>query len=496
MTYPGSLNLHQKQAPSLKQMQRLIMSPQMQQALNLLQLPVMELSAIIEAELEQNPVMEPYQEEQQDDPDIKQVENETEEFKVDVNSTTEKELSFNDHDFEIMRQLDEDFRDHFAESAPNYKQRTLDDDKLQLFLENSIRSESSLFEYLMQQAHETFSEDEDIQIAEAIIGSLDERGLLQTPLEEIAILTNFDLQKIKNVLIEIQTFDPSGVGAQNVQEALLIQLRNLGKDKSLAYEILEKHYQDLIHNRIPVIQRSLGCTLKDITHAIESDIAKLDLHPGTSFSHEVIQTIIPDVTIIQEDEKLTTVITDDYLPTFRINRRYLKMLDDETLTSEAKDFIKQKILSAKWLLRNIHQRNDTLEKIAGYLAEKQSEFFLNPEGKLVPLTMKMLADELNVHESTIARAVSNKYINCPRGVLPLRSFFTNAYVTHEGEDISSQTVRDVLLDIIKSENKCKPLSDEAIAVQIKAKGIDCARRTVAKYRAALNIGNAHQRKKF
>ena len=233
---------------------------------------------------------------------------------------------------------------------------------------------------------------------------------------------------------------------------LLIQLRTLGKEKTLAYQIVEKHYQDLIHNLIPLIQRSLGCPVKAITKAIEQEIAKLDLHPGTSFSRDIVQPIIPDVTITLEDDKLSVVIIDDYLPTFRINRRYLKMLDDETLTAEAKDFIKQNILSAKWLLRNIHQRNDTLEKIAGCLAERQRDFFLDPQGKLVPLTMKTLADELNVHESTIARAVSNKYINCPRGILPLRSFFTNAYCTNEG-DISSQTVRDVLMEIIQSEDK-------------------------------------------
>jgi RNA polymerase sigma-54 factor len=495
MTSPININLNQKNTQNLKQMQRLIMSPQMQQALALLQLPVMELSALIEAELEQNPILETITEEQQD-PDLKQIESEVEESNEERNTPVEKELAFDDHDFEIMKQLDEDFKDHFNESSSYTNKRTLDDDKLATYLENSIHSEISLFGYLMKQAQETFSTEEDLKIAESIIGSLDDRGLIQTPLEEIAILNNFPYDRITEVLHEIQNFEPPGVGAQSIQETLLIQLRHQGKKNSLAYTIVEGHYQDLIHNRIPLIQRNLKCSAQEITNALEKDITKLDLHPGTSFSHEVVQQIIPDVAIYQEEEALVVKIPEDYLPSFRLNSRYLKMLEDETLTTETKDFIKQKLLSAKWLMRNIYQRNETLEKIAKFLVDKQADFFLNPDGKLMPMTMKTLADELSVHESTVARAVSNKYLNCPRGILPLRSFFTNTYITDQGEDISSDTVKEVLLKIIYAENKKKPLSDEAIAASIKAQGIQCARRTVAKYRALLNIGNAQQRKKF
>jgi RNA polymerase sigma-54 factor len=496
MTYPISLNLNQKQAPSLKQMQRLIMSPQMQQALNLLQLPVMELSALIEIELEQNPILESGSDQEQDDQDMEQINMEVEEVPEETAAPTEKELLFDDHDFEIMKQLDEEFKDHFDESSTYRKQRTVDDDKLASFLENSIHSELSLFGHLMQQAQETFSTEEEIKIAESIIGSLDERGILQTSLEEIAMLYGFKYDQVARVLAEIQKFEPSGVGAQTIQEALLLQLTNQGKNKSLAYKVVESHYQDLIHNRIPLIQRQLKCSSEEISQAIEKDIAKLDLHPGTSFSHEIVQQIVPDITIHQENETLIVTIPDEFLPSFRLNSRYLKMLEDETLTVETKDFIKQKLLSARWLMRNISQRNETLEKIAKFLVEKQAAFFLSPDGKLVPMTMKMLAEDLGVHESTIARAVSNKYLYCPRGIFPLRSFFTNTYINDQGEDVSSQTVRDVLLEVIKNENKKKPLSDEAIAAAIKERGILCARRTVAKYRAALQIGNAHQRKKF
>ena len=189
-------------------------------------------------------------------------------------------------------------------------------------------------------------------------------------------------------------------------------------------------------------------------------------------------------------------INDEPLPQLCFNRRYLRMLDDPSLSVDTRNFIKQKILSAQWFFQNIHQRNTTLERIAQSLTKRQYQFFSQYDGKLTPLTMKMLAEELNLHESTIARAVVNKYLHTPRGLFPLRFFFTNAYQSTEGEDLSSATVREKLQTLIKNEDKLKPLSDEALSLQLQAQGISCARRTIAKYRRALEIGNAHQRKKF
>lgn len=491
-----SLEMRQKQSQSLKQIQRLIMSPQMQQAIHLLQLPIQELTEHLEDELAQNPVLENIQEEGKDDKDFDTLERDNEEGSDNQDQKPEQELSFDEKDFEILKHLDEEFRDHFAESGNFSLKRTADEEKLKSFQENSICSQTSLFEHLMTQARETFNSPEELSMAESIIGNLDEGGFLKTLLGEIAVLNHFELNKLEKVLEEIQTFEPWGVGASSLQECLLIQLRRQGKQNTLAYRIVEDNYDDLLHNRIPQIQKAQKCSATDVTLAIEKGIAKLDLHPGAWFSNSTVQHIIPDVSIEQEKDQLRVVVNDDMLPPLRLNRRYMQMLEDETLNAETKEFIKNKIMSAKWLLRNIYQRNDTIEKIAASLAKRQKEYFLNPDGKLVPLTMKTLADELNLHESTIARAVSNKYINSPRGLIPLRSFFTNAYVTEEGKDISSRTVRDELLEILNGEDKHKPLSDEAISAQLKGKGINCARRTVAKYRTELSIGNAQQRRKF
>jgi RNA polymerase sigma-54 factor len=486
------MNLTPKAALNLKQMQRLIMSRQMQQALQMLQSPVMELSALIEAELEQNPILEVFQEEGEESEGGDALPDSTE-LREEEN-TPEKALSFSEHDFEILLQIDEDFRDYLRESGPSAP-KSSQEDKLHTWQESSITAEPTLFENLMRQASEEFSDDE-LKMAEAIIGSFDQNGFLATSLQEIAKLNGFEESALVPIVNKIKDFDPPGVGAVNLQEALLIQLKRQGHQGSLAYEILENYYQDLIHNRVPEIRKKIGCSLQEISAAIKEDMAKLDFHPGTVYSNEPVQTIIPDVILKQEGDELTVIANDEPIPSFRINHRYLRMLEDESLSPEAKEFIKEKLMSAKWLMRNLFQRSTTLEKITTAIAEKQKAFFLDPSGKLNPMTMKILAEELSLHESTIARAVAGKYVDSPRGIFPLRSFFTNAYTNEKGEDISSQTVREALLEIIRQEDKKKPLSDEAIAAKIKSSGIPCARRTVAKYRAEMQIGNAHQRKQF
>lgn len=485
-----TLKLQTNQSQSLKQMQRLIMSPQMQQAISLLQMPLVELVDRLEEEIEQNPLLE--NGDQHDPEDDEQELEETEQ----VDSFLEKELNFEDKDLEILKRLDEDLRDFFAESGNSYMQRTEEDNKLQTFLESSLRTESSLFDHLMGQAGYTFDTKNGISMAEALIGNFDESGFFSVPIEEVCILTGFKKEELQSVLNLIQNFDPPGVGARNLQESLLIQLQRFGKKNSLAYKIIEHHYQDLLHNKIPEMQKNLRASAKEINEAIGNDISVLDLHPGANFSKIPNLPIVADVIISVENEALSVSTNDDILPSLKFNRRYMKLLDDPSVPLETKEFIKQKIMSARWFCRNLQQRHQTIERIAHFLTKKQHAFFMSPNGKLQPLTMKIVAEELNLNESTIARAVANKYVDTPRGLFPLRYFFTNSYSTDDGQDISSESVRDDLLKIIKEENKKKPFSDEAISIILQEKGIHCARRTVAKYRKLLDIGNAHQRKEY
>lgn len=492
-----TLAMQQKPSQNIKQLQRLIMSRRMQQAIHLLQMPVAELSMAVQLELQQNPLLEyPDEEIDDQDGDMQRLSEDADEVIEEEDIKPEEELKFDEQDFEALQRLDEGFRDYLSDVGEAYGKVNGAQEKTGNFLENTVCSVSTLFEHLMQQAKETFEEEREIALAEALIGNFDENGYLKTPIEEIAVLQGCRVDDLEKLLDQIQTFEPKGVGARNLRESLLIQLRSQGKESTLAYAIVDKCFDDLLHNRIPRITTSLACTAEQIGEMVDRHIAKLDLHPGSSFSRRVVQNIIPDAVIRLDDDKLIAAVNEEALPSLRLNSRYLRMLRQEGTAADVKDFIRQKLVSAKWLLRNIYERNSTVEKITSELAKRQHNFFSDPEGKLVPLTMKVIAEELQLHESTIARAISDKYIDTPRGLFPLRFFFTNAIENEAGKELSSRTVRDLVREIIASEDKSSPLSDEAVSAMIAGRGIRCARRTVAKYRAALKIGTAQQRRKF
>ncbi|MBA2368344.1 MAG: RNA polymerase factor sigma-54 [Candidatus Protochlamydia sp.] len=466
--------------------QGLMMSAHMQQAIHLLQLPLLELEPFIEEQVASNPLLEIENEEglgSGDDFDPFQ--------KVD---DSEKDITIDEKDLSILTRLDEDYRDHFNADETAI-QRSSEEEKKQTYLEQSICAKSTLYEHLIKESHEIFETEEELEIAEVLIGYMDENGFLSTPVNEICILHQFSEESVLAVLKEIQQFDPYGIGAFSIQESFLIQLSCLKKKNTLAYVLIKDHYDQLLHNQIPQIQKESKYSYDEIQEAIEM-IVKLDIHPGMHYSRHPVQSIFPDVTIRQENDQLIVEVDRDRAPALKVNRKYLNLLNDENVLLETKQFIKRHLFSAKWLVRNLQQRYSTIERIAQSLADKQYEFFTQPDGQLKPLTMKTLSEELNLHESTIARTVGNKYINSPRGIFPLRAFFTAKYVSEEGEDISAQTIRDAIERMIKEEDKQHPLSDEKISKLLKEKGFTCARRTVAKYRMALQFGNTQQRKKY
>lgn len=484
---PISLKTQPKQVTALKQSQLLMMLPQMQQAITLLQMPVMELTPLIEAEMERNPLLE--QEETDEDESIEEEETD--------HDDPEREISFDENDFETFMQMDEQWRESLSDQLQaDDPHQSSEMEKRKSFLESNLTTPPSLFSHLMNQAKDTFSDPKELLIAESLIGNFDEYGYLKTSLEEIAALSGCLVESLQKILEKIQTFDPFGVGARSVQECLLIQLRCLNKADSLAYKIIRDHYEDLIHNHIPKIQKSLSCQNHEIRESIEKQIAKLDLRPGAWYALPNNANIVPDILIRQDRDQLFIDTNDDFLPTLRLNRRYMSLLEDKDVPAETKEYIQHHLLSAKWLSRNIRQRNETLIRITEYLTKKQDQFFSKAEGELVPLTMKEVAQELHLHESTIARAVANKYVNCSRGLLPLRAFFTTAYSNKEGKEISSSTVQGAIQELIKREDKKKPLTDEKIVEKLQERGIVCARRTVSKHRRTLNIGNTTQRKKY
>lgn len=478
-----SYDLLLRGSPTQKQTQRLIVSKEMTLALKLLQLPTLELNVAIEEELETNPVLERSLESTGSQ--------EEEEEREEVGEM--KELDLDENHFEILKHLEEEFSDLMLD--PPRPARTQADDKKQAYLENSIIDEPSLYEQLLSQAHETL-EEKDLPIAQVLIGELDERGWLTTPLGELSQLFGHPIPELKRVLNIIQTFEPAGIGSQSLQESLLFQLERQNKKESLAYQIVLHHFDDLIHNKIPAIQKGLQTTSTKVVEEIKNTLSKLDIHPGLSISKTTVPYLTPDVLIEEVEGELKVSLPYEALPSLRLSPRYLKMLKQENISADTKKFIEEKTRSAKWLIRTLLERATTIEKIAHVLATKNRDFFLNPSGQIKPLTMKELALLLELHESTVGRAVMNKYVASARGILPLRSFFSSTFTTEEGEKISSKSVKDVLRQLIDQEDKTHPLSDDALSKIIQAKGIPCARRTVAKFRSQLEIGNTKQRKKY
>ena len=336
-----SLELQQKQAMTLRQMQRLMMSPQMQQALGLLQLPLVELSQKVEQELEQNPIIE-----LSEDEDEKEFETADEEASEGEALHPEEELVFDEKNFEILKRIDDDWDG--PDYLPHSYNQTSEEARLHSHRESMIQAQVTLFEHLMKQAKETFQDAKSVMLAELLIGNFDERGFLETPIEELSLLGGCKAEQLEKILLEIQTFEPSGIGARNLRESLLIQLHHQCKGNSLAYRLVRDHYDHLLHNRIPAIQKELALSSEQITQTIRNDIACLDLRPGMAFSSMGIQTIIPDVILQEENEKLVVIVQDDYIPSFRLNSRYLHLLKDQSLGQETKKFIQPEIGFAKW----------------------------------------------------------------------------------------------------------------------------------------------------
>ncbi len=444
--------LRQSHAAELRQTQRLILSPQMQQSLHLLQLPILELSTVISNELEQNPLLE-----------------------------------YEPDDFP----LPSTFRDSSRGSDR-------EEEDLRVFIENTVASERSLFHCLMDQASDTFSTPEEMQLAEALIGNLDEKGFFSSSLEEIAAFYGTDSTCLLPILKKIQTFDPPGVAARDVRESFLLQLSAQGKEKTLGFVLIDQHFDALIHNRLPLIAKATRTSVEHIRAVIEEEISHLTLHPGAGepqgHYRPLASTIIPDVSIIQRGEELLVEVNEQHIPSFRINWHYLRLLEDPSLNEEARSYLKSKVASGKSLLKNIQERHHTLHRITEELLHKQLPFFSTPTGTLLPLTMKEIAEAIGLHESTVVRAVANKYLYCSRGLFSLRTLFTHAYMTETGEMVSATTVKNMLQEILQRENRSCPLSDEKLSSLLSEKGIPCARRTVAKYRQELGFGTVSQRK--
>jgi len=461
-----------------------VLSPQLQQSLLVLQTPLLELRNLVQQEMETNPVLEELPDEPGPD------------------SQDEGESSGDDNfanEFEKLASLDEEWRDYMAQSASSgadgFRSSGEAKDKRQFFFD-SIAVQETLQQNLLGQLNQTALNASDRKAAELIVGNIDDKGFLQSAPEEMALNSGIPQEDFEKMLALIQGFHPPGVGARDLRECLLIQLRREGKENSLEYKIVSEHMEDLGRRRFPEIARRMGIGVEDVQKAADN-IGRLNPRPGQVFAAAPQNYVLPDVTVEKVDGEYQITLNDEQIPHLRISNLYKDIIaSGNTQSGEVKDYIRDKIRSGKFLIRSIHQRQQTIANIAQQIVARQRDFLEHGSSHLKPMTMKEVADAVGVHETTVSRAVSGKYMATPQGVFEMKYFFTPGYQTAAGESLSNTSVKEAILDLVKREDGNQPLSDNEIVEILSERGIPIARRTVAKYRSELNILPSHMRRKY
>jgi RNA polymerase sigma-54 factor len=471
--------MQQSQSLALQQ----ILAPQLQQSLLILQTPLLELRNLVQQEMETNPVLE----ELSDEPSI------------DGPNGAEPSADNNfKEEFEKLASLDEEWRDYMAQSASysseGFRGSQEAQDKRQFFFD-SIAVQETLQQNLVSQLNQTALNADDRKTAELIIGNIDDNGFLQSTPEEMALSSGVPKKDFEKMLALIQGFYPPGVGARDLRECLLIQLQREGRESGIEYKIVSEHMEDLGKRRFPEIARRMGISVEEVQEAA-NNIARLNPRPGQVFAAAPQNYVLPDVTVEKVDGDYQIILNNEQIPHLRISNTYKDIIAQNNNGSEVKDYIRDKIRSGKFLIRSIYQRQQTISNIAHQIVSRQRDFFEHGPSQLKPMTMGEIADAVGVHETTVSRAVSGKYMATPQGIFEMKYFFTPGYKTSTGESMSNTSVKEAILDLVKHEDGNAPLSDQEIVEILSERGIPIARRTVAKYRTELNILPSHMRRKY
>jgi RNA polymerase sigma-54 factor len=397
-------------------------------------------------------------------------------------------------EFDKLVQLDQEWRDHFTATNIPIRQTAEEEEKRQ-FMFDSLAAGTSFTQMLMDQARETDLVEEQRGIAELIIGNIDDYGYLKATIEEMSASAGLPPEKIAGVLKVIQTFDPPGVGASDLRECLMLQLERAGRQETLEYRIVRDFMDALGKRRIPEIARATGCTVDEAQEAM-GRIARLEPRPGRAFLTDANQYVLPEVFVQKVGSDLVVTTNDEHIPHLRISNVYKDLMAQGGNTAEVKNYIREKIRAGKFLIKSLHQRQQTILNIGKEIMKRQREFMEKGVAHLKPLTMAQVAEVVGVHETTVSRAVSGKYIQTPQGVFELKYFFTAGLQTATGNDVSNTSVKDMITEIFKTEDAAKPLADQEVVKMLADKGITIARRTVAKYRTELNILPSNLRKVY
>ena len=484
-----------KQRLDQRQVQKLILAPALQQAIKLLPLTNLELIEVIDEELAQNPMIEIEYEAREgaakdsetvaaEEAGVKNRDSVLEGLNLE---STEPKLTGDTPEDNFLAgfqdYLDDGFRPHFTESREAVS------------LENTISRTPSLWDHLNWQATLTFFTDEDRELAERIIGDINDDGYLITTVDELARLNQTTVEKVEAVRAKIKTFDPVGCGSLDLREALLTQMDYLQLQDEMARKIVSEGLPLLERSDYAQLARVLGVPLGAIRERIDL-IKSLDPAPGRKYTEEKTSYVVPDIIVSKEGDEWVIALNDEGLPRLRISAYYRQLLGKAAQGEpEAYRFLKDRLKKALWFMHSLDQRNQTIYKVARFIVDRQKEFFEKGIDFIRPLTLMEIAQDIGVHESTVGRVVANKFMMTPRGVFSLKYFFHKALQGNYGEDVSSLKVKDKIRKLVESENKDNPWSDIEIGKMLAHEDLRIARRTVAKYRNQLKIEPSHIRKR-
>ena len=474
---------------SLRQSQRVVMTPLLQQAIQLLQLSTLELQEVVQKELLENPLLEelpenPETPEAQDGQPAAEASTvpTAEPITPEVPSREEEQRGTDDLPFDLTAVM---FDDHEERSL------VAQEDRDELPFENMVRSVSSLNDHLDEQLRFATEDSVVRKIGEEIIGNLDEDGYLRAELAEIATRCGVDVATVEPVLAMVQAFDPPGVAARSIQECLLIQLKSDPNPDPVSVEIVEQYFEDLTRRRYPDIARALRLPLDRVMESVE-EIMGLEPKPGRRFGGNDSRYIVADVVVHKMGSEYVVVLNEDGIPRLRVNSLYRSLLRNSG--DEAKQYVEQKLRSAMWLIKSVDQRQRTLRKVTQSIVKFQRAFLDKGVAHLKPLSLRDVGEDIGMHESTISRVTTNKYVETPQGLFELKYFFHSGIASGDGEMVSSVSVKKMIQDLLANEDSAKPLSDQEVAQVLKGRGLVIARRTVAKYREELGILPSHQRR--
>jgi RNA polymerase sigma-54 factor len=458
--------------------QRLVMTPRLQQALKLLQMPTQELQQVLRQEILQNPLLE-----------------EVDEIEENLEDEAPAEEEKAEKDEQEAKDDQEDWDDYF-ETAFGMGGTQAENEERDDFLERVPVAKPNFSEILTSQLRLATEDAKAIEIGEYIIGNLDDSGYLVCPLEDIARTCSATNEEVEKVLDIVQSFEPSGIGARDLRESLLIQLEVKGLSDSLAAKIVADHFEEFKQKKYLDISKKLKISIKEI-QAQAAVIGSLSPKPGLDIITEEPKYVIPDLIVERVGDKFVVFLNDRNVPRLRISQSYKSELQsNHEISEETRNFIQGRLKNAKWLIQTIEQRRRTMIKVMENIVEAQMDFFEKGAGHLKPLTLQQVAGKIGMHESTVSRVTTNKYVQTPRGVFELKYFFSSALNTESGEEVSAKSAKLKIKEIIAKEDTKKPMSDQKIADLLRKEGLIIARRTVAKYREQLGILPARHRKEY